>query len=360
MPCRYRLLVVTNGYSFFNMIDPRVSLGAIALFAALAAVLFRPRKGLFRRWRQQSKMTLRVRIEDALKHFHEAEYQGRPPTVQSLAGTLGMNDGEAAALIARVEALGLVERKGGELSLTSAGRADALRVIRLHRLYERYLAEETGVGELEWHDLAEEREHHLTAEQEALLTARLGNPLYDPHGDPIPTSEGDLPSQEGTPLSDLPAGKPGRIIHLEDEPAEVYAQLVAEGLYLGMGIRILETSPERILFLADGEEHRLAPVVAANISVVTLPEEEIEPGPVETLASLRPGEKGEVIRIVRACRGRQRRRLMDLGILPGTVIEARMRSASGDPTAYGVRGTLVALRKEQAEMIHISRPGEAA
>ena len=50
---------------------------------------------------------------------------------------------------------------------------------------------------------------------------------------------------------------------------------------------------------------------------------------------------------------------MDLGIVPGTVIEAEMKSPGGDPTAYRIRGAMIALRKEQANQIHIARQTEA-
>lgn len=72
-----------------------------------------------------------------------------------------------------------------------------------------------------------------------------------------------------------------------------------------------------------------------------------------TLADLQPGQKGRVITISPACRGLERRRFMDLGILPKTIIAAEMTSPSGDPTAYRIRGSLIALRREQASFIQI-------
>jgi DtxR family Mn-dependent transcriptional regulator len=72
-----------------------------------------------------------------------------------------------------------------------------------------------------------------------------------------------------------------------------------------------------------------------------------------TLSSLKHGEKAEVSHIDRSCRGTQRRRLMDLGVVPGTVITMEMTSAGGDPRAYNIRGALIALRKEQADLINI-------
>jgi len=239
--------------------------------------------------------------------------------------------------------------------LTTEGRSYALRIIRIHRLWERYLADETGVSAIEWHQEAEKQEHILTGADADELAAKMGDPVYDPHGDPIPTASGGLPPKKGKPLTDLAEGEFGSIIHLEDEPATIFAQLVAEGLNPGMQIRVLEKTSKRIYFIADGDEIVLAPVVAANVTIVPLAKEEITDGPPDSLTSLNIGEAGKVTGISKACRGQQRRRLMDLGVIPGTVITAKMRSAGGDPTAYDIRGATIGLRNQQAEMIHIRR-----
>lgn len=70
---------------------------------------------------------------------------------------------------------------------------------------------------------------------------------------------------------------------------------------------------------------------------------------------LNVGEQGKVIFISKACRGPQRRRLMDLGILPGTVVSAEMKGIGGDPTAFKIRGANIALRRDTAKMIHINK-----
>jgi DtxR family Mn-dependent transcriptional regulator len=159
----------------------------------------------------------------------------------------------------------------------------------------------------------------------------------------------------GRPLPELRPGKHGTLVHVEDEPREIYAQLVAEELHPGMRVEMVESSPERVRFWAEGDEHVLAPVVAANLAFVPLPEDDEGRGPFESLASLEPGEAGRVMRIAASCRGLQRRRLMDLGLVPGTDVRAEMRSQGGDPTAYRIRGSLVALRQDQAKLVHISR-----
>ena len=159
----------------------------------------------------------------------------------------------------------------------------------------------------------------------------------------------------GRPLTELPVGELAEIVHVEDEPSSVYSQLVAEGLYPGMRVRVLESTPVAVTFEADAEEHVLAPVIAANISAQPLPEDEEMVGPFERLSVLEPGESGRVQGIAAACRGLERRRLLDLGVVPGTVIEAELRSPSGDPTAYRIRGALVALRRDQADWIQVER-----
>jgi DtxR family Mn-dependent transcriptional regulator len=208
--------------------------------------------------------------------------------------------------------------------------------------------------------MAERYEHDLTLSDTADLSAQLGNPTHDPHGDPIPTAQGELVLHGGKPLSTMQLDKLFRIVHMEDEPETVYAQLVAEGLHPGMLVQIIESGPQRIRFLANGTEHLLAPIVASSISVVEIPQEAPETKTVgEPLSVLKPGETGEVLTLSPRFRGSERRRMMDLGILPGTVIQAEMNSPSGDPTAYRIRGALIALRDDQAELIRIKSTPEA-
>jgi len=145
---------------------------------------------------------------------------------------------------------------------------------------------------------------------------------------------------------------PGRIVHLEDEPPLAYAQILAQGLRLGQTIRVLETGPERLL-LSDGEsEFRLAPAVAANVYINPLPQDMAQKG-VMPLSELPDKTQAEIVALDEACQGFTRRRLLDLGMTPGARLEAEMRNFFGDPRAYRVRGTLVALRREQAAQIWV-------
>ncbi len=338
--------------------DPLTTLLLAALAVFILLTLFWSERGFFWKWQRNRKVTKRVLIEDALKHLYDQEYKQLICTLQSIAGKLSISGDHAAKLMSRLEALGLVNAQSEGFFLTPEGRTYALRMIRTHRLWERYFADETGISETEWHSKAEELEHKLTRDEIETLAATVGHPSYDPHGDPIPTNSGHLPPKRGVPLVDLSEGEFARIIHIEDEPKELYAQLVAMGLQLGMQIQMLEKTPQRVSFVADGTENILAPVVAANVTVESLPKEKVE-GPFDSLISLDVGQKGEVIGISKACRGQQRRRLMDLGVIPGTVIEVEMRSASGDPTSYNIRDASIALRNTHAEWVHIKRLEES-
>ena len=125
------------------------------------------------------------------------------------------------------------------LHITPSGERRALQLIRAHRLWERYLADKEGLPLTALHDEAMRREHLATPEQVDALARELGNPQFDPHGDPIPTARGELTGPQGSPLPQAPLNRPLRVVHLEDEPPAVYAQLVAIGLAPGVIVRAL-------------------------------------------------------------------------------------------------------------------------
>jgi len=338
------------------MVDPLISLLISIALVFIGLVLFWPDRGLISRWRHTRKMTERVLMEDILKHIFNCEMADQNPSVQSVAGALQIHPNFASELLTKMESGNLVRCERGSPHLTSSGRQSALHILRAHRLWERYLADETGFAESEWHLRADRYEHQITPEDADILSAQLGHPTHDPHGDPIPTSEGEIVEGKGIHLTEVEDNVLAQIIHLEDEPEMVYAQLVAEGLHPGMLVRVVEKTLQRFRFWANGDEHVLAPIVADNITVIPIPEDQAPCYPIgDRLSTLRPGEMGKVLRISPACRGLERRRLMDLGVLPGTVIQAEYSSSAGDPMAYRVRDALIALREEQARLIQITR-----
>jgi DtxR family transcriptional regulator, Mn-dependent transcriptional regulator len=327
----------------------------VAGAAALGVAAVWPGRGLLPRWREGRRLSARMRVEDALKHILKAEANRTVPSIDSIAGSGGLRRSEVASLLVEMEQRGLVAYGDGRLGLTPKGRELAVHVVRAHRLWESYLAEQTGVEEERWHELAERQEHLLSPQDAAALAARLGHPMHDPHGDVIPEPGGALAADSGQPLNAVAPQVPGVIAHIEDEPRAIFAQLSAQGLRPGMKTCVLEKDQHHVRFWADGREHVLAPTLANNIFVVPLPEVEARAlfGE-EFLVGLKPGQRATVQGLSPACRGAERRRLLDLGFVAGTEVAAEMVSPGGDPTAYRVRGTLIALRREQANLIRIT------
>lgn len=336
------------------MPDPLMLLGSSLGLLIIAVWLFWPDSGLLSRWRAIRRVTTRVLQEDAIKHVQKMTLGGRRATLQSVAGALEIDRDRACQILAGLEESGLLARDGETLTLTAEGRRTAVNIIRAHRVWEQYLAEKTGYRESEWHAQADHHEHTLTPAEVDELARSLGHPPLDPHGDPIPTKEGELHPYRGEPLTKLSVNQLARIAHVGDEPEAVAAQIRAEGLIPGMLVRLIESDARRVRFWADEEEHLLAPVVAARISVIPIAEEVVEDQPAgQPLSDLAVGQRGKVVALSPRCRGPERRRMMDMGVLPGTVIEPELVSPGGDPTAYRVRGALIALRADQAQHIRV-------
>jgi DtxR family Mn-dependent transcriptional regulator len=293
----------------------------------------------------------RVAVEDALKHVHDCEWRQQPATAHSLAGALGLDPDAATRLLARLEASGLVGLKSGRYELTHEGRNYARQVIRAHRLYETYLAQQTGLAAESWHTEAERVEHSLTRERVERLAHELGHPRFDPHGDPIPTAGGDVAALRGTPLLECPVGWEGRIIHIEDEPRRGYAEVVAAGLAAGMLFRVVEADEQSVRLNAEGRTIQLSGLAAGHILTAREHFDET----ITRLSTLKPGERAAVVGLSSAVRGAERNRLLDLGVAPGTVVEIDLVSPAGNPIAYLIRGTSIALRREQSERILVRK-----
>lgn len=336
-----------------------MSPGSLLMIGTFALVflawIFWPEKGLLSLLTKMRMSTLKVQLEDALKFLFDCEYKNVPCGLHTVAGNLHISSNKAAAILDRLQEMGLIEPKNETYQLTDAGKSYALRIIRVHRIWEKYLADETSMDHKEWHNAADLKEHQLSLEAAEKIAGQIGNPVFDPHGDPIPTASGDLPLHLGVNLSALKEGDAGRISHIEDEPGYIYEQLMALGLYPGMQVYIMDVSAGKITFAAQGEEIVLTPLFASAITVEKLQETVHVNNKYELLSSLEIGEKAEVIGISPNCRGQQRRRLLDLGIVPGTIVTAEIKSASGDPVGYRIMGATIGIRKKQAGFIFINK-----
>lgn len=318
----------------------------------LGVVALGLRRSLAGWWRRLWETRRRVLAEDALKHIHTTNLGNRPVSPDSLAAALRISPRATATLIENLQAQGWLRSGGDNLSLSADGARLAVQVIRAHRLWERYLVDEARMPLSDVHAEAERREHARTPEELDALEAAMGYPRTDPHGDPIPTAGGELEEPAAQAVTDWPLDTLARIVHLEDEPPAIFAQIAAEGLRPGQTIRVIEADAKRVVLSSEEDTHVLAPVVAANIFVTSVDKED-EHAPCPRLTSLKLGQRATVRELDETLRGFTRRRLLDLGLTPGVTVTAEMTGIFRDPVAYRVRGTLIALRREQARYVLI-------
>ena len=216
----------------------------------------------------------RERIEDALKHLYDCEYIGSVASIQSLAGALELSTSRVARLTERLESMGLIRAEGEGLRLTSGGRQ-----LRLCGSFEF-----TACGKPIWRIEPDSRKPNGMAKPIVANTrrrrlncgkssARRVILRFDPHGDPIPTEKGEVPFAPRYGLKRFAAGSVGTIVHVEDEPEAIYAQLQAQNIRIDQRVTVLEKSSRRIRIEVDGEEQVMAPIVAANVCVQPVAED---------------------------------------------------------------------------------------
>ncbi|MCH7784170.1 MAG: metal-dependent transcriptional regulator [Bacteroidetes bacterium] len=338
-----------------NTYNPVNALIIFVSISVLIYLIFRPAKGWFWLIKNSFIFNEKTAIEDILKQLYHFENSGKDANISSLTGVLKFKDSLVIEVVKLMTISKLIYFEGDVLKLTKSGRDYSLRIVRVHRLWEKYLAEKTGIDKLEWHDRAEFMEHKLSLEETNSLASQLGNPVYDPHGDPIPTNSGKIAKVKGVALSSLAVNSIGKITHIEDEPDIIYKQIIAENIHIGSQIRVVENNTKRIVFYSEGEEFKLAPIVAANLTVAILDPTVLDKEITLRLSSLQENETAKIVGISKESRGESRRRLLDLGFVKGTQISIDLMSPLRNPTAYLVKGTSIALRKDQASKILIKK-----
>lgn len=335
--------------------NPILALVLFFAFSVLLYIIFRPVRGWFWIVKKNLNSNEKIIIEDILKQLYHFENSGNKVDMKTLVQVLDFNNNRIVEAIKKMTINDLIYFESDVLKLTETGREYALRIVRVHRLWERYLADRTGFSKTEWHDRAELMEHQLSHDETEKLAAHLGNPKYDPHGDPIPTRTGKMARVNGVELPLLAVNTIGRITHIEDEPEVIYKQILAENIHIGSLIRVTENNSTRIVFESEGEEFKLAPIVAANLTVAPIEKEVVLEDNIARLSSLKEDESAKIIGISKESRGESRRRLLDLGFVKGADIKIDLLNPLGEPHAYLIKGTSIALRKKQASKILIKK-----
>ncbi len=211
-------------------------------------------------------------MEDYLKIIFKLEEEGSSVTTQSIAERLQVQSPSVTNMVKRLADLNLVEHRPYKgVMLTVLGRKAALEVIRHHRLLELYLAEALGYSWDEVHEEADRLEHSISEEFEARIDKALGFPSVDPHGEPIPTAEGEIAAAVGLRLSELPEGSHAVVELVSDTDPEKLRYLGDLGLYPAADLTMVEHLPfdGPVKILVEETEHVIGRRLADTIMVRT-------------------------------------------------------------------------------------------
>ena len=179
--------------------------------------------------------------QDYLKIIWNAqEWSLEKVSTKMLADKLGVSASTASESIRKLAEQGLVNHeKYGAVTLTESGRRAALAMVRRHRLLESYLVTELGYGWDEVHDEAEVLEHAVSDRLIARIDAKLGFPQRDPHGDPIPGSDGQVPTPPARQLWSCKDGDAGTVARISDRDPEMLRYFDSIGISLDSKLRVL-------------------------------------------------------------------------------------------------------------------------
>ncbi|MEZ6065074.1 MAG: metal-dependent transcriptional regulator [Planctomycetaceae bacterium] len=164
-----------------------------------------------------------------------------------LATQLGVSPGSVTSMLKALAESALVEYRPYEgVRLTRSGGSLALRMVRRHRLIELFLVRTLGMTWDEVHDEAEHMEHAVSDSLIDRIDEFLGRPDADPHGDPIPSADGELRKDgaELQPLTECPAGARVRVARILDQGSDFLRFLTESGLEIGTEVMIRQSSRE--------------------------------------------------------------------------------------------------------------------
>lgn len=215
-------------------------------------------------------------VEDYLKAIYELQEDAGKVSTNALAEKLGVVPASVTGMIKKLaeDRPRLVDyEKHRGVTLTPAGCRIALEVIRHHRLIELYLQQSLGYSWDQVDAEAEKLEHVISEDFEDRIAALLGNPERDPHGDPIPTKDGNIANPCSQPLTGLAAGQKARVARVRDDDPALLRYLAELGLVIDASVIIVEKSPfDGPLHVRVGERddtpaHALGKQVTDNVYV---------------------------------------------------------------------------------------------
>lgn len=212
--------------------------------------------------------------EDYLKAIYKLEGPGSAVSTSALAAELGRSAASVTNMVKNLAEQGLLEhRPYYGVRLTPEGEAAALRIIRRHRVIESYLIEKLGYTWDGVHEEAERLEHAASDVLVDRMARAMGEPAFDPHGSPIPSSEGEIEERTVTRLTEVQKEVPAVVREVADQDPEQLRRAGALGLVPGARVVVChdeETTEDVLVVRIGGEEHELGRALASAISVERL------------------------------------------------------------------------------------------
>lgn len=235
----------------------------VSVFFFLTA-MFAPKKGYIFKKIQQRNLQRKIQLEDVLKQTIRLSEKGMV-TKERLLTRLGYPPAVLNARIATLQKQGLLKNGKTQIKLTKAGKAAANRLVRAHRLWETYMVQQMGMTEEQIHEEAERLEHLLTDDILDEVDEKLGYPVLDPHGSPIPTRK-DHPD---FPLSFL---KPSQTALVDNEQASetAAAKLWEMGWLPDTPIEIIARNAFTVTVKVNGQNKEIPIRLAREIQIKDL------------------------------------------------------------------------------------------
>ena len=214
-------------------------------------------------------------VEDYLKTIYNLAGENEAASTSGIAEALGVAAGSVTGMIKRLAEQGLVEHVpyyGARL--TQAGEAQAIGLIRRHRILEMFLVQVLGYTWDRVHEEAERLEHAVSDELIDRMAQVLGFPTADPHGAPIPKAGQAFVDRRYPTLDQLEVGSSAAVRRVRDEDPEALRYLAELNMTPGTELTLTERGPfNGPLYVRVGDkEHILSPELAQSVQVETLAE----------------------------------------------------------------------------------------
>ncbi len=178
--------------------------------------------------------------EDYLTIIWKAqEWPREPVSTTEIASILSVTPSSVSANLKKLAREGLIDYEPyGRIDLTPVGREIAVAVVRRHRILETYLVECLGLGWDEVHVEAHVLEHAVSDRVLERMDEVLGNPAFDPHGDPIPRADGTVDRIDAASLNEVGLGTPALVVRISDREPAILRYLEARAIAIGTRLRV--------------------------------------------------------------------------------------------------------------------------